>query len=492
MPLLPPPTDYTPRDYSSWRARLLSLWRSAWPPLPDDGSSPTVTMLEAFSHVADSDSYYLNDSGREAFMPRTRRRNNALAHSRFLNYTPQTREAATVSLTFTLSRIPTSPVTIPAGTLIKTRDLTTPVEFQLLADVVIAVGTNPPVGTGDASHSVRVQETYDVDGLVNLSVPLRQSPVIESSVAIADAVGDYTRVNGLASAGGSDLVYILELDDFDRARTLTGDGENGATPTGSLSISYRTGGGSDGNVEADTLQRLDGAILDALGRSVTATVTNPLKASGGFTRESTASIKLNAPSAFTTILRSVTAQDFENNAKRVSGVARALMLTSNQDASVEENTGHLLIVPAGGGLPTQTLRDQVEALILNDFPPPLTFDLRVLGQDDLPIDIDVGVFLDADADGPTVRDAIEANLAVFFDPLNADDTPNTAIDFGARAGELAWSDVFNVIRDTVGVDSMSPSGLKLNNVVDNITLAPRDFPSLGVTLIKDASTGIPL
>jgi hypothetical protein len=56
-------------------------------------------------------------------------------------------------------------------------------------------------------------------------------------------------------------------------------------------------------------------------------------ASGGADRQTVASAKLLAPESLRTVTRTVTREDFEINARRVSGVARALMLTSNEDLS---------------------------------------------------------------------------------------------------------------------------------------------------------------
>ena len=48
--------------------------------------------------------------------------------------------------------------------------------------------------------------------------------------------------------------------------------------------------------------------------------------------------------------RTVTLDDYELGAENVAGVARALMVTSDQVEGVAENRGFLYIVPDGGGL----------------------------------------------------------------------------------------------------------------------------------------------
>jgi hypothetical protein len=78
---------------------------------------------------------------------------------------------------------------------------------------------------------------------------------------------------------------------------------------------------------------------------VQVSVRNPAPASGGADRQSVASAKLLAPESLRALTRTVAREDFEINARRLSGVARALMLTSNEDPTIAENTGILYVIP---------------------------------------------------------------------------------------------------------------------------------------------------
>ncbi len=100
---------------------------------------------------------------------------------------------------------------------------------------------------------------------------------------------------------------------------------------GTVTVTYKTGGGASGNVDAGRIVVVEGTFTDAHGRAAQVSVTNAEPASGGTDRQSVASAKLLAPESLRTLTRSVTREDFEVNARRVPGVARALMLTSNED-----------------------------------------------------------------------------------------------------------------------------------------------------------------
>jgi hypothetical protein len=80
-----------------------------------------------------------------------------------------------------------------------------------------------------------------------------------------------------------------------------------------------------------------------------------------------------------------------------------------------------------------------------------------------------------------------------------DGTPNQFVDFGFNikdadgnpAGEVSWSDVFNVIRDTEGVRKLGDlhGDLKLSGFPADVRLAIKVFPVLGTVTLVNGDTG---
>src|SRR3954464_15228032 len=98
-------------------------------------------------------------------------------------------------------------------------------------------------------------------------------------------VDAWTRRQRLAFSGPDDRDFLVDIDEYDQATLRFGDGINGAMPDAGavLSVTYRTGGGAEGNVEADTVK----TIVEAPALSaIAASVTNPMPANGGADRES--------------------------------------------------------------------------------------------------------------------------------------------------------------------------------------------------------------
>ena len=151
-------------------------------------------------------------------------------------------------------------------------------------------------------------------------------------------------------------------------------------------------------MNAGTLVKLDGPFTDANANPVSVSAANPRPASGGTDRQTIAQIEALAPESIRVLNRTVSREDFEINARRLPEVARALMLTSNEDAGIAENTGVLFVVPRSGGSPSQSLKDAVRDQVTVVY--------------------------------PSTRAGILAALGDFFAVSLANGTPNPNIDFG--------------------------------------------------------------
>lgn len=485
-------TDYTDKDFDSLRARLFELITSAFPEWTDSAVANFGNLLvEMHAHVGDVLAFYLDALAREGFVASATLRRSMIALGRLVGYTLPGAAAATATLTVTLDAVPAANVTIPAGTVARTEEVVDPVKFQTLAALTIAAGTDPPVGTVVVEHSTGHTHTVDSAAVPNIEVLLDRSPFLDGSSSVTAGNGSYTEVTSFLSSSSSDRHYIVEVDQRDRATIRFGDGRNGAIPTGTITTTYKTGGGTGGNVEAGRIKVLEGSFTDVAGRSVRPTVTNAAAASGGADRMTVEGARLRIPEHVRLTTRTVTREDFELAALQVPGVARALMTTKNEDAAVAENAGILYVVPAGGGVPTDALLNAVTTMITVTRPHTLTFSPQVLAPIYDTINVWVRVTFADGAVPVTVREAIRAALTAWFRPDNADGTPNTNVDFGFNAdNRVAWSDVFNVVRDTTGVRRINPFDLKLNDATSDVGLLVREFPALGTVTVVNAATGI--
>jgi predicted phage baseplate assembly protein len=130
-----------------------------------------------------------------------------------------------------------------------------------------------------------------------------------------------------------DPVSFLRIpQNSDSSTSYDYDGDNGSTirfgddvfgeipQSGSVfQVTYRVGGGSAGNVAADTIKKVD----PAAGALITA-VTNPFAATGGSDEEPNDQVVRLAPQAFRAVqFRAVTPGDYEKAAETLPWVLRA-------------------------------------------------------------------------------------------------------------------------------------------------------------------------
>lgn len=500
MALLPPTIDYTDLDFDSLRLRLERLVRSVFPDWTDfEVASFGNLLLELYAFVGEIVIFYVEGQARESRLTTATQRKNVIALAKLLGYQLAGARAATADVALRLAAPPAADVTFPAGTIVRTQEVTDPVRFQLLGAVAVARGAAPPVATGTAEHSESHEERFESTGLAHQELPLLFAPFLDDSAQVTAGNGAFAEVNSFLDAGPGDRHFTVVVDQNDRATLRFGDGLQGMVPTGTIRVAYKTGGGPEGNVDAERIVVIEGSFTDAFGNPVQVAVTNPQPAAGGTPRQSLASAKVLAPASLRTLNRTVSREDFENNALRLPEVARALMLTSNEDTTIGENSGILFIIPQGGGLPSQVLKDKVLHQVTVAYPCTLTFVVSVQDPVYRIIDVSARVFLRAGANPAAVRTAIEQALQSFFALTQPDGTPNPNIGFGFHmkdaagypVGEVAWSNLLAVVEEVPGVRKIgdADADFLLNGESDDVVLAHHEFPVLGDIQLVNGSTG---
>jgi hypothetical protein len=147
------------------------------------------------------------------------------------------------------------------------------------------------------------------------------SPRITSLQSQLGSVSDsWTAQRDLLASGVEAADYTVEVGDDARARLRFGDGTSGKRPeVGTrFTAAYRVGNGVIGNVGAEAIAH----IVSTVNGRYTA-VRNPLAAAGGVEPEDIEAARRDAPQAFRTQERAVTAADYAAAAERRPDVQRA-------------------------------------------------------------------------------------------------------------------------------------------------------------------------
>jgi hypothetical protein len=460
-----------------------------------------VMLQEMNCFVGDVLDVYGAARRREAFLSTCVQRASAIRHTRRLGYSMRGPTAAQVDLQFTLAQTCDGDVSFPATSVVRAESATDPVRVQLLSDLQILSGNL--TGTVTAENSTTpTPDIFQSDASADQEFELSQVPFLEI-VSVVAPNGSYTVVDNFLDSLSTDRHCILLVSEEDRALIRFGDERNGQPPSeGDVTITYKIGGGAV-TIDPNTLKVPEFSVTDSLGTSVNFTVTNPLKSTTGLAAETIEEARINAPASVRVGERSVSREDFEINARRVAGVARALMLTSDQYAGLAENYGQLYMVASGTqtstgyygpATPTQAQIDEVKATILSSYPPTVTFDFDVLAATFKDIDITARLWLESGANAATVDAAIRLAFEEFFAVLNPNAVPTTGIDFGYNYKDelgaadplVPWDDLFMVVKETAGVKRVDEDAFI---PYDGVTLLVPEFPRLGTVSLINARTG---
>jgi hypothetical protein len=151
--------------------------------------------------------------------------------------------------------------------------------------------------------------------------PRTATPRIAELTGALGAVSDsWTPRRDLMSSQSSTTDFVAEVDDGGRARLRFGDDERGMRPDPgtAFTATYRVGNGAAGNVGSDAIAHVSSAAAGFV-----TSVRNPLPAAGGVDPENVDVVRRDAPEAFRTQERAVTAADYAAAAERRPDVQRA-------------------------------------------------------------------------------------------------------------------------------------------------------------------------
>lgn len=341
------PVDYTVKDFSAYRQAMLTYAENVIPEWTTRSAADFgVAMVEMMAYCLDVLSYYQDRLTAEAYLSTATQRSSVLEIAQMLGYQPYSVVAATGTVTLTSDATQASAVDVPPGTqLVTDVQLASggPLIFETVADVSVpAVGGTATVGVvegatqgtttivlNSASASPETIPVIDMGastGVASQAFTLPLTPVDQSTVRVfgvyPNGPVEWTLVDSLLDAGPTDRSVSLSTDENGVVTINFGDGVNGFIPELGIEImaAYRVGGGTRGNLSAN-------ALVDVASPITGVMVSSSSAMTGGLDPEPTASIRRNAPAAYSVQDRAVTAADYANLALGQSGVDKSNALS---------------------------------------------------------------------------------------------------------------------------------------------------------------------
>jgi hypothetical protein len=303
-----------------------------------DGSNLSV-LLDILSYNTYQNAFYMNMVSNEMFLDSARLRDSVISHAKELNYLPRsfTSAKADIRLTVTPTDSNKNSIVIPKGTGFISRVDDYTYTFTTSQNIVI---TNKVDGSF-VSDTITIYEgnylsdTYAVNYNNPLIFKINNKSVDASSVAVTvledngSSVLEYSRATSLFGYTETSKVFFLQPGVGDLYEVVFGDGIIGRKPKNNsvIIIEYRT---SNGELPNGAFRFINSGRID---NEANVTITTISSAADGAVAEDLNSIKFNAPRAFTTQERAITAEDYQNLLKANYPEINAVTAYGGEDAT---------------------------------------------------------------------------------------------------------------------------------------------------------------
>jgi hypothetical protein len=305
----------------------------------DFDSSNMSVLIDLLSYNTYQNAFYMNMVGNEMFLDSARLRDSVVSHAKELNYLPRsfTSSKAKVQLRITPTDTTKNSVVVPKGTTFISRVNDFSYTFTTNENVVLTTKTNSSFVSEsiDIYEGVYLTDTYAVDYGNPLIYKINNKTVDISSVTVTiledngSTTLEYSRATSLFGHDENAKVFFLQPAVGDIYEVVFGDGVVGRKPKNNsiVVIEYRT---SNGELPNGAFRFINAARID---NEANVAITTLSAAADGTVAEDLNSIKFNAPRAFTTQERAVTAEDYENLLKANYPEINAVTAYGGEDAT---------------------------------------------------------------------------------------------------------------------------------------------------------------
>lgn len=285
-----------------------------------EGSNISV-LLDLLSYNTYLNSYYLNMVASEMFLDSAQLRNSVLSHAKTLNYLPSSRRSAVASINCTFAQSGLSVFEIPRGTRFSGQNSNNTFTFITDESVVLYPAANVFTATNlKIYEGISITENFIVDNkITNQKFVLTNDTIDTDSIAVlvsennGQSNAEFTRSSSYFGVESTSNVFFVQSADDDLYELTFGDNIFGRKPADGalIRVTYRITGGEIGNgAKGFTLVDNLGSY-NGYGSAIVPNITVVEASAGGSERETTESIRRNAPKSFQTQERAITTNDYK-------------------------------------------------------------------------------------------------------------------------------------------------------------------------------------
>lgn len=417
-----PVFSYTKRDYERARkegiAQIPILSKGNWTDL--NATDPGIIILDYVHALVDMINFYQDHQALESFIPTAKERANIFRLAKQFNYKIRSSKGALVTVNFHSDLKYDHPIKIPKYTTVSTYNN---IRYFTNEDAYLLAGqTDVSIQCVQGERHERIYKGTGVSTLTNTESQSNQyvnliSPNIDTdSIIIVDNLNrTWKPVDYIVFSKSSERVYQVELNPDNTVTILFGDGERGVVPsiTDKLNIYYTVNNGEEGRIEAGAITLLDDYIYDE-GKYIEFTVSNSESSIGGYSAQSSSSIRELAPGIIKAQDRAVTLNDFENLAKQIEGVSavKAYDINIAPDLCLHHEVKVLVVPDSGQEDSKDLLLGRVYNYLYNRMIPPTN--LQVISPSYTLVDIEISAIKLANYDASAIEYQIYNQVKDYF------------------------------------------------------------------------------
>lgn len=330
----PPPIinlNYTSQEFWSLKSRLLDFIMQRFGPngteIPNafndlTESSLAVMLTEVWAFIGDLQSFKMDQTANEMFIDTVTEIENAFRLSKQVGFQPQPPIAARSMWSATMNTPLETDVVIAAPIVIQLTSGGKPIVVELFQadsnkipllndDIIIPAGQTINTSIIGLEGKTNV-ETFIATGEVSQKI-LLNGPVIYDSIQVLVDGAAWQRVSYFTDSNPR-AEFLVEFDSKYNANIIFGNNSAGLIPNNgsNIKITYRVGGGVEGNIVTGAIETQKMASVTGLDYSVPVILRNYTKGEYGYAGDTIEDIRRNLPRYQKTQNRAVSGEDYKN------------------------------------------------------------------------------------------------------------------------------------------------------------------------------------
>ena len=332
----------------------------------DFAGSGLSVLLDVLSYTTYYQGIYNHLSSNELFLDTAVKRSSVVSHAKSLGYTPRSRTAASAVVDITTTD---SGSYLRRGTIFKARQNDVSYNFVTVSDHDVSSGVASDVTIKEGVYKTKSfvvpnnknnqSFVLDDENIDTTTIKISVQRSISDSTGLIDV---WSNASTVVDVKSDTKAYFVE-ETFDGFPSiLFGDDNIGKKlSAGNLvTVTYLTTKGS----EANGVGSNDTESNRSFTLNTTSTVSVKSQAAGGEFRETTDSIRFNAPKSYTSQNRAVTQDDYESLVRsNFSGFDAVYTYGGEQSSPPQYGRVFIALKPTDGTVITTGLKTEIESYL---------------------------------------------------------------------------------------------------------------------------------